>query len=155
MIISVGGRQVTGFSDTDLVTITRDEQKFTKIAGADGEIGRSHNCSDAGTITFSLMQTSEANDYFSQLLLNDAASIDGSDMVSVYISDELGTSKYLAEESWFQNPAEAGFANEIGTREWILDCAKISHFNGGNRTNSTSLINGAIGSAIEAVIDAL
>ena len=151
MIITVRGRPIDGFSEGDLVTITPDSDKFTKKVGATGEVARAANCTDAGKIKFTLLQTSDANDYFTELLLNDSRSVTGEDIVSITIEDTNGSSIYAVAEAWLIKWPEAAYKNEVENREWEFDCADIDWLIGGNRTQpSLEGFQGGIGANIDA-----
>lgn len=153
MKIVVRGKTIDGFSEGDLVTITPDSDKFTKKVGATGEVARAANCTDAGKIKFTLLQTSDANDYFSELLLNDSRSVTGEDIVSIYISDLNGTSEYAVAEAWLMKWPEASYKNEVENREWEFDCADIDWYVGGNRAQpNLEGFEGGIGANIEATL---
>ena len=132
--ISISGVNISGFGETDVVNITRDENKFVKSTGADGRTSRSHNESDSGVIEITLHQTSGANDLLSAWHATDVATLNGE--LSIVIEDLNGTSKFVAEDAWIQKPAETGFGKEFTDRVWTIDCGELTMFVGGNESST-------------------
>ena len=127
MIITANGKQVTGFSDGDLVTISLDEDKFAKYKSVDGPVSRSHNVSNSGMFKFSLAQTSVANQIFSAALNLDDLSPSGKVPLAIFISDPLSNGTFFtALKCWVKGMPEAAFAKEIGTYEWEVDASYIA-----------------------------
>jgi hypothetical protein len=126
MVILVNGIQISGFSDSDTVTVALDETKFTKYTGVDGVTSRSHNASDAGKFTFSLAQTSDANAVFAGFLKLDLADLGSNAVFGVAVLDPNNPSTfYLGTGAWVEGMPESGFAKEIGTREWVVEASDI------------------------------
>lgn len=139
MVITLGGLPITGFSDSDMVTISLDEPKFAKYNSVDGAISRSHNVADAGRFVFSLNQTSSANQLFSSALQLDLANPDGSNTFTVGVRDEntSGTGTYyLGTGAWVEGMPESGYAKEIGVREWVVEASDIKWNISGNESSS-------------------
>ena len=101
-----------------------DETTTTTTLPQEGELELS------GEITLTLAQTSPSNDYLSSIQTLDELS--GTGVVPVLIQDNSGRSKYVSGFAWIRRPPDAEFGKEISNREWVLDCADISFFTGGN-----------------------
>lgn len=128
--IVVGGAPVTGLADGTFVSISRDEQAFNKVTGADGVTSRAKTGNRAGTITLTLQQTSPANDVVSALMIADEESNSG--VTSVLVKDTSGRTLHFAASAWVQQMPDTDFSKDIEEREWVLDCAAIDSFVGGN-----------------------
>lgn len=128
--IVVGGVTMTGLADGTFVSISRDEQAFTKVTGADGSTSRSKSANRAGTITITLKQTSPSNDVLTGFMLADEQNSDG--IVPVMVKDTGGRTLSYASAAWVQQAPDQDFGKEINEREWVLDCARIDMFVGGN-----------------------
>lgn len=128
--VVVGGRVLTGIGPDTFVSAERENDSFTKQVGASGEVGRADNNDRTGTITLTLMQTSPDNDFLSGL--NVADELNGSGVTNVLIRDANGTTLIESAESWVRKPATAEFSRELGTREWMIDCAELFMTIGGN-----------------------
>jgi hypothetical protein len=133
--IIVGGVPMSGLADGTFVSISRDEQAFTKVTGADGSTSRSKSANRAGSITITLKQTSPANDVLSGFMIADEQSNNG--VVPVMVKDTGGRTLHYASAAWVQQMPDQDFAKEINSREWVMDCARIDSFVGGN-TQSTA-----------------
>jgi hypothetical protein len=133
--IIVGGVPMSGLADGTFVSISRDEQAFTKVTGADGSTSRSKSANRAGSITITLKQTSPANDVLSGFMIADEQSNNG--VVTVMVKDTGGRTLHYASAAWVQQMPDQDFSKEISNREWVMDCARINSFVGGN-TQSTA-----------------
>ena len=130
VIVSIGGTPMSGYADGTFINVSRDENAFTKVTGADGEVGRSKSNNRSGSLTLTLMQTSMSNDILSAIALLDEVSNAG--VVPVLVK-EIGTDTILmAGEGWIQKMPSYEASKEIGNREWILDLATLGMFEGGN-----------------------
>lgn len=142
LIIAVAGQQLTGFGDSDMVTVALDEAHFTKYKSVDGEVSRSFNPTSSGSFTITLNQTSRANQILSGLLLADIADNTGNLVFPVTVRD-LNSSDtfYLGTNCWVESMPESNFAKEIETREWVLQSEKIFFNISGN---GESLLEGIL-----------
>ena len=126
LVISVLGKNITGFSDDDMITVSLDEDKFVKFTSVDGESARSYNVSSAGKFVITLNQTSKANQTLSALLLADMADNTGQLTFPVAIRDlNSDGTFYLAKDCWLVGMPESSFNKEIENRVWTLDAADI------------------------------
>ena len=128
--VIVGVRPITGLASGDAVTVEREADSWTDSVGINGEVTRSGSADKRGTVTIKLQQTAEDNDYLSGLAVADELSSKG--VVPLLIRDTNGRSLYVAEQSWIKKPANAPFAKEAGEREWVIRCARLEMFSGGN-----------------------
>lgn len=143
MILTVNGAQLTGFGDTDMVTVSLDETKFAKYVSVDGEVSRSHNIADTGRFVFTLNQTSSANAILSGLLSADTSEPTGRHTFAVAVRDQNSKGTfYLGTDCWIEGMPESSFGKEIGTREWVIEARKIRYS-----------IAGAAASLLQGVID--
>lgn len=128
--VVVGARVLTGFAADSKVIVARESDSWTKQVGVDGEVTRSKSNDKTGTITVTLMQTSDDNDYLSSLAAADE--LGGTGVVNSLVKDSGGRSIHNAAETWIRKPAESGYTNEAGDREWIIDCAQLNMNPAGN-----------------------
>lgn len=128
--IAVAGNIITGYAEDTFVTVTRSSDAFAKKTGADGLVSRTHSADRSGTIVLTLKQTSPSNDVLSALQLADELTLNAKFPVSV--RDSNGTSLYVAADAWVMKMAEAGYAQDEGTREWTIECADLTPFVGSN-----------------------
>lgn len=128
--IVVGGALISGYADGTFVSVSRDEQAFNKITGADGTTSRSKSANKAGTITLILQQTSPSNDVLSAFMIADEQTNNG--VVPVLVKDTSGRTLHFAASAWVQQMPDQDFSKDIEERQWVLDCAAIDSFVGGN-----------------------
>lgn len=125
--VILSDRPVTGLNE---VTIERDNDLFSEDVGMAGEVARVKSNDRRGTITLKLMQTSPENDYLSNLFAKDEFT--GSSPFGILIRDQNGTSLYESLKSWIIKPASSTFGKELNEREWMIRCADLKVFVGGN-----------------------
>jgi len=128
-LVIIGGVPMSGFGEDTFVAVARDEDAFTKVVGADGEVSRSKSANRAGSLTLTLMQTSLSNDVLSALAAADE--LDGRGVVPVLIKDLTGTTTLFAAHGWIRKVPDVELGKDIGTREWVIDTADMDVFVGG------------------------
>jgi hypothetical protein len=150
LYVNINGYRVTGFSDTDILTITRDTPKFTKQTGVMDETARAHSASSGARLSLTLMQTSAANDILSGYLRNDDKNPSAANLLNIYITDHNGTFHFVSDNAWIVDYPESSFGNELQNRVWEIDCANSVQFVGGNAVNLGPV--GAVGSVLESAL---
>ena len=128
--IIIGGFEMVGFADGTFLTVSRDNDAFNKVSGADGETSRAKSNDKGGSATLVLQQTSPSNDILSGIAIADELSNSG--VVPLIVTDSLGTTTLFSGEGWIKKIPDAVFAKEISNRDWVLDMASIDIFIGGN-----------------------
>lgn len=121
-----------GFADGDAITIEPDAPFFTKYVGADGKVTRAKTLNRCTKVTIRLAQSSSANDQLSAILNADLLAPNGAGIVPFALTDRSGRSVFAAEHCWISEAPSASFTNDVGTREWILECGRTELFFGGN-----------------------
>jgi hypothetical protein len=122
----------SGLAPDTFVSIEMNEDLFTLQVGADGEGTRSKSNNLSATITFTLQQTSNANDIMSGFHQADILSKTGGGVVPVMIKDILTpTTIFAAKTAWIVRFPTADFGNESGTREWQMMTDFVNQFQGG------------------------
>lgn len=128
--VIVAGVPMTGVGDGDFCKISRDEDAFKKIVGADGVASRSRNANQGGTIEITLQSTSPSN-----AVLSAQATIDelfATGVSSCVVKDVSGSTICNAQNAWVKKKPDVTFAKEQNTRVWILDCDRLTMNVGGN-----------------------
>jgi len=126
----IGGAPIGGFADGEFISVERDEDTFTKVAGADGEVSRSKSNNKMGELTVTLLQTSASNAILSAFMLADELSNSG--VIPIFIKDSLGTTTLFSAEGWVKKPPAVSYDKELTDREWTFDLANVDIFVGGN-----------------------
>ena len=130
VITNVGGAVIGGFADGEFIGVEHEADAFTKSTGADGQTTRVKQNDYSGLIRLILAQTSPSNDILTGFAILDRTRNAG--IVPVIITDLLGTSKFATAYAWVRKIPAAPNAKEVSNREWMLDCAELSMFVGGN-----------------------
>jgi hypothetical protein len=141
LIVTINGVQITGFGDSDIITVALDEDKFAKFVSVDGPVSRSHNVSSSGTFTITLAQTSGANEVLSTLLNLDTLDASGNATFSVSVIDANSKNKgtsYTSKNCWVRGMPESPFSKEVTERVWVIDAENISFGIVGNGINVLS-----------------
>lgn len=130
-VIAIWGAVIfTGLvDDGDAIAIEYDEDHVTKKVGLDGEVARAMSANRTGKITVRLMATSMVND-----ALSAAAVLDQTDRSAVFpftIKDLSGLTLVFTSSAWIMKTPGPSYGKEIGTREWVFDCAQMDSFVGG------------------------
>lgn len=130
VIFIFAGIQASGYEDGTFITVARDNPAFTNGSGADGEGWRAKSNDKTGTVTLTLLQTSVANDAYSAIAALDEASGDG--VAPMLLKDNSGRTLCAAATAWIEKVADAEFAREKSTREWVFKTDSLEMFIGGN-----------------------
>lgn len=130
VLVSIGGVPMSGFADGTFLEVSRDENAFTKVTGADGFTSRVKSNNRGGLMTLTLLETSPSNDVLSAYAALDE--ISGTGIVPVLIKDVSGTSLYFSATGWVQKLPDSTFGKDINNRAWTLDLADVDVFIGGN-----------------------
>ncbi len=130
--VAFGPILIDGYADGAGITIEWTNDAFTMKSGTDGKVVRSKMLDQSATITLHLMSTSATNDELSVVALLDRAAPNGAGVGPLLIKDNNGRSLYTAAECWISRMPDAEFDREAGQRDWVLQCAFLEAFTGGN-----------------------
>lgn len=128
--VIVNGVALSGYGPDTFVVVEREVPTFEKTVGADGEVARRKSANKSGTITITLMQTASDNATLSALLALDEESVTGT--FPLLIKDNSGNTLCSAENGWVSTYPPVEFANDLGTREWVIEADSINMIIGGN-----------------------
>lgn len=126
----VGGAIISGYADGTFVDTVRDTDTFTKAAGADGEVARVKQNDKSGSITITLMQTSDSNLVLSAIAALDELSNTG--VVPTLLKDLSGTTLVTAARSWISKQPATPLGKDVQNREWVLHTDELIQVVGGN-----------------------
>lgn len=129
---SIAGLPMSGWADGEFIRIERESNAFDDVAGTDGEVTRSKSNDDRATITFLLMQSSDANDLLSALYNTDKNTPGGAGVGAFLVRDGSGRALFTAEKAWIQKSPDVSLDRTATAREWTIRCASILEFHGGN-----------------------
>lgn len=126
------GHFIDGYADGTFVAFSKAAPPFSKKVGVGGNVVRTRNHDRSGTVTFTLMQTSESNDRLSEILAQDLAAPNGAGVGSLTVQDIAGTSIFSAAKAWIESDPDASFEMEAGTREWVIAYELLDATHGSN-----------------------
>jgi len=134
--IILGGNPISGFADGTFVTVTPDENLYTKTVGADGEVSRARSNNRSATVTLTLKQTSQSNNILSALAQADNLNNGG---VVPFMLKEIGSGATLvfAQAAWVEDFPDAEYSKEVSDRAWTIALAQTDMFIGGNSFSNT------------------
>ena len=68
--VNVGGRIITGFAESSVVTVNSNEDRVTPAVGAQGDVVYSENANESGSMVMSLQTTSASIPYLKRLAID-------------------------------------------------------------------------------------
>lgn len=128
--VIIGVVPIIGFAPESFVKIERNQPTFRMITGAYGEITRVMDTNLTGTMTLSLMQTSESNAVLTTLQYADELGKFG--VLPILVIDLSGGSAGFSMTGWIQKPPELEFQKGLVSRKWTFDLATVDIINTGN-----------------------
>lgn len=132
VVVLIGAIPVSGFADGAFVNVEKNSDAFTLVVGSGGEGCRTRNRDESGTVTLTLMQSSEVNALLSAAHELDKSLPAGAGALPLMIKDLTGTTLVAAELAWIRKVSNVEFGKEAGSREWVLESSDLRVFAGGN-----------------------
>jgi hypothetical protein len=120
---------LSGWGDGAFVEITKNEEAFTTVVGADGITTRVRNLNNLHRVTITLSQQSGSNAALSALHLLDLSGNAGP--LPIFIRDQLGTTVFASDKAWIVKFPDATFGKNAESRQWIIDVVDPKRFEGG------------------------
>lgn len=134
-VIFAGVRLNEGTADGQFIQVQTNAPPFSKKVGADGTVTRARSADRSGSMTVTLMQTSEINDTLSGILAADRAAANGSGVGALLIQDRAGSTVLRAAKAWIADDPDMSLELEASTRAWVIDFADGDITHGGNPDN--------------------
>ena len=117
--IACGSHIVTGIADDSFISIEANGDGITKKVGCDGEIVRSVSPDNTYKVKITLLQTSDSNAYFSNMVDLDRDTGEG--MFAVLIKDLKGGQIFSTEAAWVVKKSAFNRGKADNNREWEID----------------------------------
>ena len=126
--------QVTGFVESgSFLTFERSVDRATLVSSVDGNhAARVLRRNKAGTLTISLMQTSESNDVLTRIGVLDEDYHRNKYLFSIMIKDMSGRTVMSASQAFLGNDPTVSFSDGVETRDWTITVARLDKHIGGN-----------------------
>lgn len=123
------GAPAVGFADGSFIKVSRNEDTFTLMVGADGETVRTRSRNKSGTIELTLLASSDFNDVLSKAMLLDEQTGAG---VGPFLLQEIGGTTVLAAgNTWVKKAPDVEYGKEHPNRTWVLEADSIEFHVGG------------------------
>jgi len=126
----IGGQLITGYMDGSFIEVTREEDTWLPITGADGRVARARNANRMGRVVVTLLATSPSNDVLSAL--HNVDFLTGVPPGALSITDNLGRTVLGGDEAFILKPADVEFAKEVTGRQWTIMVPKLDGVIGGS-----------------------
>lgn len=123
---------IGGFAEGSVVKYAHDDAYFGVKKGADGSVTRYRIPASVAKITFTLQQSSIANDLLSARLSSDHNTPGGAGIGAYLLKDLGGTTLIAAAHAFLEGPPQAEFGVEVNDREWTIVLMDAQPFFGGN-----------------------
>jgi Protein of unknown function (DUF3277) len=125
----IDGVQITGFAEEKMIAV-KTHGDINKVVGADGEVARSMSANRTVDVTISLLETSQTNDFLSNLHELDINT--GNGMVTFLLKDLNGTTLISAKQCWVKKYPEKDYTAKVKEIDWIIETGQADMFMGGN-----------------------
>ena len=131
--VTFAGKPIEGFSQDNMVRISRESPNYTSKRGMDGSVCVTQQRYSKWQVKIYLAQSSASNDFLSgvqQLVANNRIPI--MEFLPLIIKDNSGNTMFFAKDVWIEQIPEISFNNSLDTREWIFMCNDVNYILGGN-----------------------
>lgn len=119
VIVSCGTRIIDGYADDSFISIEPNGDGITKKVGCDGEIVRAISPDNTYKVKITLLQTSDSNSFFSDMVDLDRDT--GNGLFPILIKDLKGGLVFSTEAAWVTKKASATRGKDTNNREWEID----------------------------------
>ena len=119
VIVSCGTHIIDGYADDSFISIEQNGDGITKKVGCDGEIARAISPDNTYKVKITLLQTSDSNSFFSDMVDLDRDT--GNGLFPILIKDLKGGLVFSTEAAWVTKKASATRGKDTNNREWEID----------------------------------
>ena len=136
--LAFGGYPLTGWNT---ISLRKNAPGYTAVRGIRGKNTRFRNTDTSATISFSCLQTGEANDIMSDIHREDLRT--GAARISLTLKDGSGSSVFHSSEGFIVDFPEVTFSGEFEYRVWTIYClsSEVDWNVGGNGEVQNSLFS--------------
>lgn len=150
VVLTIGGYQITGWQK---ITINR-VRSIRTIKGIRGKHTRDISRDTSATLSFSLMQSTQANEVMSYIHEGDLQQ--GTGRISLTLKDNSGKSIFSSDEGYVTSYPTVNFSGQFEDRPWELFLQTTTSFIvAGNQRGSTGLFDRAVNEVSNFVSDLL
>ena len=127
----IAGVIVEGYADGTFIKVKRNKDLYSQKVGAYGDVVKVRSADKSGTLSVTLLATSNTNDFLSALLLADEAASNGTTEVPLMLKDNNGNT-IIAGNGHIKGWPEVDISVDVPNREWTLNMSCLQIFIGGN-----------------------
>lgn len=127
----IDGEQVTGFTDSNaIITAARNREAHNKIVDARGNVVVNTIADLSGTITFSILQTSEWNSKLrAKLEQTQSVGLSGNAgtfvPMQIMMTDKMGNAQVTGVNAWIAAHPTLVRGTGINSVNWVIDMERI------------------------------
>lgn len=153
--LTFGGYPLSGW---DTISLQKNQPGYTAVRGIRGKNTRYKNSDTSATISFSCLQTGDANDLMSEIHREDLRL--GTGRISLTLKDGSGSTLFHSDEAFIVDFPQTTFSGQFEYRVWTIYClSSQADWNiGGNSEAQNSLFNKVtafVGDGLSTVSDAV
>ncbi len=115
----LGTFRAAGFEDGELVSIVRDEDEFIEKEGSDGFVSVSASNRKIGTVTITLQETSDTNNFLYSLRSLNLIT-PGTGFFSCIVKCNTTGELHTMAEAWIAKPPDSPKDREVSPRAWTI-----------------------------------
>lgn len=131
---------VSGVAEGTFITVARETPATQLVIGGDMSAMRVRRKNRASTVTVTLMQGSDSNDVFSQILKNDEDAMNNDWLFSLTIRDGSGRTVMFSPQAYIANMPDISFGTEGDNRDWVIQCIDLdAHIGGGGLLDAATV----------------
>jgi hypothetical protein len=134
VVIYFNGVMVDGFADGEFFTVTQLSDGFTEVVGSSAEVARSKSNDRRATVMVKLLQTSLANQKFSDLHSQDLNAPNGAGVGTFLMQDLQGGTIVQGGAAWIVKYPDGSMDRTAKSREWEIRIANADRTEAGNAT---------------------
>ena len=124
---------VSGWAEGSFVSVDRVSPSSVMVKGAtrNGNLRVIRN-DDAGTVTFTVTQSSYDNDVLSALWRADKETRDSTWLFNMTLIDGTGRSYFNCRECYIENMPTGSYGTDAENRTWTIHALQLDEYIGGN-----------------------
>ncbi len=148
--LSFGSYVLTGWNT---ISIQRNQQGFIPVRGIRGKNSRVRNKDTSATITFSCLQTGDANYVMSSIHSVDLQT--GVARIALTLTDNSGDSVFSSTEAYITGFPNVVFSGDLEYYTWTIYCntTEDTYTIGGNTRGETKIFDSAVQKISDFVSD--
>jgi hypothetical protein len=132
VVVYFAGKRIQGFADGEFITAEQMSPGFASVVGTDGEVARSKSSDRRVKVTIKLLQTSSSNGDLSTIHGTDLDAPNGAGVGTFMVQDLQGPTLVQGDQAWITQFPDNSMDRTAKSREWVIEIAHASRFEGGN-----------------------